>query len=213
MLFRSTHTNMNVNEVISNRCIEILHGKKGSKKPVHPNDDVNKSQSSNDSFPTVVYMTIGIMIHNKLLKSVKYLINGLQKKQNEFQNIIKIGRTHLEDATPISFGQEFSGYVALIQDCYNQIKSSLNGVYELPAGGTSVGTGINTDPRYGKNVAAEIKKLTKLPFKIAENKFSVLSSQNAVQNCSASLTLLASNIMKIANDIRWMGSEIGRAHV
>ena len=201
-----THTNMNVNEVISNRCIEILHGKKGSKKPVHPNDDVNKSQSSNDSFPTVLYMTIGIMIHNKLLKSVKYLINGLQKKQNEFQNIIKIGRTHLEDGTPISFGQEFSGYVALIQDCYNQIKSSLNGVYELPAGGTAVGTGINTDPRYGKNVAAEIKKLTKLPFKSAENKFSVLSSHNAVQNCSASLTLLASNIMKIANDIRWMGS-------
>lgn len=201
-----THTNMNVNEVISNRSIEILNGKKGSKYPVHPNDDVNKSQSSNDSFPTVLYMTTAILIHTKLLKSVNYLIHGLKKKQNEFKNIIKIGRTHLEDATPISFGQEFSGYVALIEDCYNQIKQSLNGLYELPAGGTAVGTGINTHPKYSSTVVIEIKRLTGLPFTSAKNKFSLLSSHNAIQNCSSSLTLLASNIMKIANDIRWMGS-------
>ena len=201
-----THTNMNINEVISNRCIEILNGKKGSKKPVHPNDDVNKSQSSNDSFPTVLYMTIGIMIHNKLLKSIEYLITGLKKKQKEFENVIKIGRTHLQDATPISLGQEFSGYVALIQDCHNQIKLSLNGIYELPAGGTAVGTGINTHPKYAENVASEVKRLTNIPFKSGKNKFAILSCHNAVQTCSGSLTLLAANIMKIANDIRWMGS-------
>lgn len=201
-----THTNMNVNEVISNRCIEILKGKKGSKSPVHPNDDVNKSQSSNDSFPTVLYMTTALLIHKKLLYSVEYLIKGLKIKTNEFKNDIKIGRTHLQDATPISFGQEFSGYVALIEDSHDQIKKSLEGLYELPAGGTAVGTGINTDPKYGTMVVSEIRAITRLPFKSAKNKFSILSSHNAILICSSSLMLLATNLRKIAEDIRWMAS-------
>lgn len=201
-----THTNMNLNEVISNRCIEILKGKKGSKTPVHPNDDVNKSQSSNDSFPTVLYMTTALLIHNKLLHSIEYLIEGLKNKQNEFSIVIKIGRTHLQDATPISFGQEFSGYVALIEDSYEQIKKSLQGLYRLPTGGTAVGTGINTHPKYRTHVIEEIRTLTQLPFKSTKNTFSVLSSHNAIQICSSSLMLLASNIRKIAEDIRWMAS-------
>lgn len=201
-----THTNMNLNEVISNRSIEILKGKKGSKTPVHPNDHVNMSQSSNDSFPTVLYMATAIQINKKLLKNLKYMIQGFKKKQTEFKNIIKIGRTHLQDATPISFFQEFSGYVTLFEDSYNKIKDSLKELYKLPAGGTAVGTGINTHPKYAKTVAAEIKKQTKLPFSSAKNKFSVMSSHNAIQECSGALTVLASNIIKIANDIRWMGS-------
>lgn len=198
-----THTNMNLNEVIANKGMELL---KRKKIIINPNDDVNKSQSSNDSFPVVMNMSCAILIHNKLLSSIDYLIDGLSKKQKEFRNIIKIGRTHLEDATPISFGQEFSGYISLIKNCHEQIKLSLNQLYKLPVGATAVGTGINTHPKYAETVIKVIKNQTNLPFKKAENNFALLSCHNPIQICSGALTLLASNLMKICNDIRWMGS-------
>ena len=152
-----THTNMNLNEVIANKGMELL---KKKKIIINPNDDVNKSQSSNDSFPVVMNMSCAILIHNKLLSSIDYLIDGLSKKQKEFRNIIKIGRTHLEDATPISFGQEFSGYISLIKNCHEQIKLSLNQLYKLPVGATAVGTGINTHPKYAETVIKVIKNQT-----------------------------------------------------
>lgn len=201
-----TQTNMNVNEVIANICNKKITGKLGTKKPIHPNDHVNMSQSSNDSFITAMHISVALMINNKLLPNLMFMIDGFKKKQNEFKDIIKIGRTHLEDAVPMTFGQEFSGYVSIFEDSFNQIKYSLNNIYKLAAGGTAVGTGINTNPKFGKFVAKEVSKATHLPFISAPNKFGEMSSHNAILETSDSLKVLATNIMKVANDIRWLGS-------
>jgi fumarate hydratase class II len=201
-----THTNMNLNEVISNRCNEILVGKLGTKIPIHPNNHVNMSQSSNDTFITAMHISIALSVTKDLIPNLKYMIKEFVQKKQEFNNIVKIGRTHLEDALPITFGQEFSGYVALLDDALNQINMSLKNIYQLAAGGTAVGNGINANKNFGKVIAKEISKETKLPFVTAPNKFAELSSHNAVLEMSDALKVLATNIMKIANDIRWMGS-------
>ena len=201
-----TQTNMNLNEVIANRCNEILIGKLGTKSPIHPNNHVNMSQSSNDTFITAMHISIALSVTKVLIPNLKYMIKGFVQKKQEFNNIVKIGRTHLEDALPLTFGQEFSGYVALLDDDLNQINISLKNIYKLATGGTAVGNGINANKNFGKFIAKEISKETKLPFISAENKFAELSSHNAVLEMSDALKVLATNIMKIANDIRWMGS-------
>ena len=201
-----TQTNMNVNEVISNRAIEILKGKKGTKKPVHPNDHVNKSQSTNDVFPTAMHIAIAMETREKLLPSLVLLNKELKKKVREFNKIVKIGRTHLQDATPLSLGQEFSGYQSQLQDCIKRIEVSLNEIYYLAQGGTAVGTGINTKKNFDKKIVNEIKKITKLPFKPATNKFAALAAHDAIVNYSGTLNTTAVCLMKIANDIRFLGS-------
>ncbi len=201
-----TQTNMNVNEVIANRAIEILGGKKGSKKPVHPNDHVNKSQSTNDVFPTAMHMATAIWAKEKLIPSLSLLNKELKKKQNEFKNIVKIGRTHLQDATPLSLGQEFSGYHAQLSKCIERIENALDEIYFLAQGGTAVGTGINTKKGFDKKIVGEIKKITKLPFKPAKNKFASLAAHDAIVNFSGTMNTAAVCLMKIANDIRFLGS-------
>ena len=201
-----TQTNMNVNEVISNRAIEILKGKKGTKKPVHPNDHVNKSQSTNDVFPTAMHIAIAMETKEKLLPSLELLNNELKKKVRKFSKIVKIGRTHLQDATPLSLGQEFSGYQSQLDECIKRIKVSLNEIYYLAQGGTAVGTGINTKKNFDKKIINEIKKITKLPFKPAKNKFAALAAHDAIVNYSGTLNTTAVCLMKIANDIRFLGS-------
>ena len=201
-----TQTNMNVNEVIANRAIEILKGKKGSKKPVHPNDHVNKSQSTNDVFPTAMHIAIGIETTKKLLPSLILLNSEIKKKVKKFKNIIKVGRTHLQDATPISLGQEFSGYQSQLEDCIERIKKGLNEIYNLAQGGTAVGTGINSKKNFDKKIIKEIKKITKLPFKPTKNKFAALAAHDEIVNFSGTLNTLAVCLMKIANDIRFLGS-------
>ena len=201
-----TQTNMNVNEVISNRAIEILGGKMGSKKPIHPNDHVNKSQSTNDVFPTAMHMAIAIKTNKNLLPSLKLLNLELKKKINQFSKIIKVGRTHLQDATPITLGQEFSGYYAQLSKCIKRIEHSLEEIYFLAQGGTAVGTGLNTKRGFDKKIVTEIKKITKLPFKTAENKFAALASHDSIVNFSGTLNTTAVCLMKIANDIRFLGS-------
>ncbi len=201
-----TQTNMNVNEVIANRAIEILKGKKGTKKPVHPNDHVNKSQSTNDVFPTAMHISIAIETLNKLLPSLKLLERLLQKKSHEFNKIVKIGRTHLQDATPLSLGQEFSGYKEQIKKSIDRIKYCLNDIYYLAQGGTAVGTGINTKKNFDKKIVNEIKKYCKINFKPAPNKFSELAAHDAIVNFSGSLNSCAVALMKISNDIRFLGS-------
>ena len=201
-----TQTNMNVNEVISNRAIEIMKGKKGSKKPVHPNDHVNKSQSTNDVFPTAMHIAIAIETRSKLLPALEMLNKDLKNKTMEFRKIIKIGRTHLQDATPLTLGQEFSGYQTQIEDSIVRIKNCLNEIYFLAQGGTAVGTGINTKKNFDKKIVYEIKKITKLPFKNTRNKFSALAAHDSVVSFSGSLNTLAVALMKIANDIRFLGS-------
>ena len=201
-----TQTNMNVNEVISNRAIEILNGKKGTKKPVHPNDHVNKSQSTNDVFPTAMHIAIAMETREKLLPSLVLLNKELKKKVKEFNKIVKIGRTHLQDATPLSLGQEFSGYQSQLEECIKRIKVSLNEIYYLAQGGTAVGTGINTKKNFDKKIVNEIKKITKLPFKPAKNKFAALAAHDAIVNYSGTLNTTAVCLMKIANDIRFLGS-------
>ncbi len=201
-----TQTNMNVNEVISNRAIEILGGKKGTKKPVHPNDHVNKSQSTNDVFPTAMHISIALETKEKLLPALKLLNLELKKKVKKFKNIIKVGRTHLQDATPISLGQEFSGYQSQLEACIQRINFALNEIYNLAQGGTAVGTGMNTKKNFDKKIVNQIKKLTKIPFKPAKNKFAALASHDAVVNFSGALNTTAVCLMKIANDIRFLGS-------
>ena len=201
-----TQTNMNINEVIANRAIEILKGKKGSKKPVHPNDHVNKSQSTNDVFPTAMHIAIGIETTKKLLPSLTLLNNEIKRKVKKFKSIIKVGRTHLQDATPISLGQEFSGYQSQLEDCIERIKKGLNEIYNLAQGGTAVGTGINSKKNFDKKIIKEIKKITKLPFKPTKNKFAALAAHDEIVNFSGSLNTLAVCLMKIANDIRFLGS-------
>ena len=201
-----TQTNMNLNEVISNRAIEILKGKKGSKNPVHPNDHVNKSQSTNDVFPTAIHIAVALKTINELVPSLELLNKNLKKKVKEFNKIIKIGRTHLQDATPISLGQEFSGYQSQLEESIKRIKLSLNEIFFLAQGGTAVGTGMNTSKNFDKKIVKEISKLTKLPFKVAKNKFAALASHDPVVNFSGSLNTAAVCLMKIANDIRFLGS-------
>ena len=201
-----TQTNMNVNEVISNRAIELLKGKKGSKFPVHPNDHVNKSQSTNDVFPTAMHIAITLETKKKLLPSLNLLSNELKKKVSKFKNIVKIGRTHLQDATPLTLGQEFSGYHNQIEESIKRVKESLNELYYLAQGGTAVGTGINTKKNFDKKIINEIKKVTKVNFKPAVNKFSALAAHDAVVNFSGVLNTLAVALTKIANDIRFLGS-------
>ncbi len=201
-----TQTNMNINEVISNRAIEILKGKKGTKKPVHPNDHVNKSQSTNDVFPTAIHIAIASKTIHELLPSLELLNKKLKSKVREFNKIIKIGRTHLQDATPISLGQEFSGYQSQLEDSISRIKLSLKEIYYLAQGGTAVGTGINTTKNFDKKIVNEISKITKLPFKCAKNKFAALASHDPVVNFSGTLNTTAVCLMKIANDIRFLGS-------
>ncbi len=201
-----TQTNMNVNEVIANRAIEILGGKKGSKKPVHPNDHVNKSQSTNDVFPTAMHMAIAIEAKKRLIPSLITLNKELKKKENEFKKIIKVGRTHLQDATPLTLGQEFSGYHSQLTKCIERITVALDEIYYLAQGGTAVGTGINTKKGFDKKIVAEIKKITKIPFKPSQNKFAALAAHDSIVNFSGTMNTTAVCLMKIANDIRFLGS-------
>ena len=201
-----TQTNMNVNEVIANRAIEILGGKKGTKKPVHPNDHVNKSQSTNDVFPTAMHIAIATETKKKLLPSLIMLNKELKKKTSQFKNIIKVGRTHLQDATPLSLGQEFSGYQSQIEDCIKRITKALDEIYFLAQGGTAVGTGINSKKNFDQKIIREIKKITQLPFKTTKNKFAALAAHDEIVNFSGTLNTTAVSLMKIANDIRFLGS-------
>ena len=201
-----TQTNMNVNEVIANRANEILGGKLGSKKPVHPNDHVNKSQSTNDVFPTAMHMSIAIRANGKLIPFLKLLNSELKKKSKQFSKIIKIGRTHLQDATPITLGQEFSGYHSQLSKCIKRIELALEEIYFLAQGGTAVGTGLNTKKGFDKKIVNELKKITKLPFKPTLNKFAALASHDAIVNFSGTMNTTAVCLMKIANDIRFLGS-------
>lgn len=201
-----TQTNMNVNEVIANRAIEMAGGQIGSKKPIHPNDHVNMSQSSNDTFPTAMHIAACEMMVKKLMPAVQELRDSLAKKQKEFNHIIKIGRTHLQDAVPMTLGQEFSGYVAQLDADIKRIQMVMPDLYELAIGGTAVGTGLNAPPKFGEMVASEIAKATGLPFVSAPNKFAALAAHDAIVMASGALKTLAVSLMKIANDIRWLAS-------
>ena len=201
-----TQSNMNFNEVIANRAIEILGGEIGSKEPVHPNDHVNMCQSTNDTFPTAINIAAVDMVSNELLPSIRKLLASFDKKANEFDSIIKLGRTHLQDATPLSLGQEFSGYASALDHNIQRIESSLENCFELSMGGTAVGTGINTFEGFAESVAQNIAKLTGLPFKTAPNKFETLAGQDSIVELSGSLKTLAVSLFKIANDIRWLAS-------
>ncbi len=201
-----TQTNMNVNEVIANRAIQLMGGEMGSKKPVHPNDHVNKSQSTNDVFPTAMHISIAMESRNKLLPSLKLLEKELFKKVRQFKNIVKLGRTHLQDATPLTLGQEFSGYHSQLKKCIERIEKALSEIYFLAQGGTAVGTGINTRKGFDKKIVKEIKKITKLPFKPSKNKFASLASHDPIVNFSGTMNTTAVCLMKIANDIRFLGS-------
>lgn len=201
-----TQFNMNVNEVIANRAIEIAGGVLGSKNPVHPNDHVNRSQSSNDTFPAAMHIAAAERIINHLIPNIRILRNTLHKKSEDFKDIIKIGRTHLMDATPLTLGQEFSGYVAMLDYAIERLNKALEDVYKLALGGTAVGTGINAHPEFPERVTKKIAELTKIPFVSAPNKFEALTSHGALLNLHGVLKTLAADLMKIANDIRWMAS-------
>ncbi|KAI0082177.1 fumarate hydratase [Panus rudis PR-1116 ss-1] len=201
-----TQSNMNVNEVISNRAIEILGGELGSKKPVHPNDHVNMSQSSNDTFPTAMHVAAVTEINQSLLPALEELRDALDKKAKEFEHIIKIGRTHLQDATPLTLGQEFSGYAQQVAFGIERVKATLPRLSLLAQGGTAVGTGLNTKKGFDVKVAAEISKLTGLEFKTAPNKFEALAAHDALVEAHGALNVVACSLMKIANDIRYLGS-------
>ena len=201
-----TQTNMNVNEVIANRAIELVGGKRGSKDPIHPNDHVNLSQSSNDTFPTAMHIAAAEELVHRLVPAVRALRDALDTKASEFAHIVKIGRTHLQDAVPLTLGQEFSGYVAQLDADLDRIDAVLPGLYELAIGGTAVGTGMNSPPEFAEQVAASIAELTGLPFVSAPNKFAALAAHDAVVHASGALRTLAVSLMKIANDVRWLAS-------
>ena len=201
-----TQTNMNVNEVISNRAIEISGGVMGSKKPIHPNDDVNKAQSTNDAFPTSIHVASVEEIHRRLIPMVTKLRDALDEKAKAFKNIIKIGRTHLMDATPLTLGQEFSGYAHQLTRGLERINDSLKRLYEIPLGGTAVGTGLNTHPEYAVKTAAKISELTGKSFRTADNKFEAMAGKDALVEMHGVLKTLAASLIKISNDIRWLGS-------
>jgi fumarate hydratase class II len=201
-----TQTNMNANEVISNRAIEIAGGEMGSKKPIHPNDDVNKAQSSNDTFPTAMHIAAVEEVHRRLIPMVTKLRDALALKEKEFKDIIKIGRTHLMDAVPLTLGQEFSGYVQMLNNGLDRINAALPRLYELALGGTAVGTGLNTHPQFAVKSAEYIAKLTGKKFVTAPNKYEALAAHDALVEFSGVLKTLAASLMKIANDVRWLGS-------
>jgi len=200
-----TQTNMNANEVISNRAIELAGGVMGSKAPIHPNDDVNMSQSSNDTFPTAMYIA-GAEQLNKLLPAIQTIHDAIATKAEEFKDVVKIGRTHLQDATPLTVGQEMSGWASLIARDIDRLRMSLPGLLELAIGGTAVGTGLNSHPEFGERAARKIAELTGLPFKSHPNKFAALSAHDEIVFASGALKTLAASLMKVANDIRWLAS-------
>jgi fumarate hydratase, class II len=201
-----TQTNMNVNEVISNRAIELAGGERGSKKPIHPNDHVNMSQSSNDTFPTAMHVAATEELVHRLVPTVEDLRDALAAKASEFSDIVKIGRTHLQDAVPLTLGQEFGGYAAQLDADLERIRLILPGLYDLAIGGTAVGTGLNTHPEFAERCAAKIAELTGLPFVSARDKFAALAAHDALVMASGALKTLAVSLMKIANDIRWLAS-------
>ena len=201
-----TQTNMNVNEVIANRAIEMVGGTLGSKDPVHPNDHVNMGQSTNDTFPTAINIAAVESVVHQLLPNLQRLRDGLHAKAEAFSNIIKLGRTHLQDATPLSLGQEFSGYVSAVEHGCKRIENAMDSCYEMAMGGTAVGTGINSTEGFGEKAAAEISKLTDLPFRTAENKFEALGGQDSIVELSSALKTVAVSLFKIANDLRWLAS-------
>jgi len=201
-----THFNMNVNEVISNRCSQLTGNPLGSKIPVHPNDHVNRSQSSNDSFPSAMHIATVKGMNQRLIPSVRHLRDSLHAKAQQWNEIVKVGRTHMQDATPVSLGQEFSGYVGLLDEDLERLDKSMEGVYHLALGGTAVGTGINAPPGFDEKVAAEIARLTSYPFVTAPNKFTVQGSHDALVMLSGTLKTLATSLYKIANDIRILSS-------
>ncbi len=201
-----TQTNMNANEVISNRAIELAGGTLGSKKPIHPNDHVNLSQSSNDTFPTAMHIAAAEQVERKLIPAVTELRNALDAKAKEFADVVKIGRTHLQDATPLTVGQEFSGWVSLLDRDLDRLRVALDGLFDLAIGGTAVGTGLNAPPEFAERAAAKIAELTGLPFRSHPNKFAALSAHDELVFASGALKTLAASLMKIANDIRWLAS-------
>ena len=201
-----TQTNMNTNEVIANRAIELTGGTVGSKTPIHPNDHVNRGQSSNDTFPTAMHIAAVERLVHGLLPSVSQLMNALAQKAQDFDTIVKIGRTHLMDAVPLTLGQEFSGYVTQVEKGIQRLEASLPELYELALGGTAVGTGLNTHPQFAEQVAAAIAQYTGLPFVSAPNKFAALAAHDAIVATSGAIKTLAAALMKIANDLRWLGS-------
>jgi fumarate hydratase class II len=201
-----TQTNMNVNEVIANRAIEMAGGVRGSKRPVHPNDHVNMSQSSNDTFPTAMHIAAATRVHNDLIPAIESVHNAITAKAREFANVVKIGRTHLQDATPLTVGQEMSGWASLLERDVKRLRSALEGLYDLAIGGTAVGTGLNAPPEFAERAAAKIAELTSLPFRSHPNKFAALSAHDELVFAHGAVTTLAVSLMKIANDIRWLAS-------
>lgn len=201
-----TQSNMNANEVIANRAIVLAGGTRGSKSPVHPNDHVNRGQSSNDTFPTAMHIAVVEQIHQKLLPAVEQLRNTLAEKADAYAQIVKTGRTHLQDATPVTLGQEIGAWVAQIDFGLQTVRQALPGVYDLAIGGTAVGTGLNSHPRFGDLAAHYIAELTGHPFRAADNKFFALAAHDALVNVSAALRTLSGGLMKMANDVRWLAS-------
>src|SRR5213083_3356983 len=201
-----TQTNMNVNEVISNRAIELAGGELGSKKPIHPNDDVNMSQSSNDTFPAAMHIAAAERVKNALIPAIKSVHDAIAAKAKEFKDVVKIGRTHLQDAVPLTFGQEFGGWASLLERDIKRLEQALEGLYDLAIGGTAVGTGLNAHPEFAERAAKKIAELTGLPFKSHPNKFAALSAHDEIVFASGGLKTLAASLMKIANDIRWLAS-------
>lgn len=201
-----TQTNMNANEVISNRAIQLAGGEMGSKKPIHPNDDVNMSQSSNDTFPTAMHIAAAEEIERRLIPAVQELRDTLDEKAHAFRDVVKIGRTHLQDATPLTVGQEMSGWVSLLDRDIERLRQAQDGLYDLAIGGTAVGTGLNAHPEFGQRAAAKIAEITGLPFRSHPNKFAALSAHDELVAASGVLKTLAASLMKIANDVRWLAS-------
>ncbi|MGH9546923.1 MAG: class II fumarate hydratase [Terriglobales bacterium] len=201
-----TQTNMNVNEVIANRAIELASGELGSKKPIHPNDDVNMSQSSNDTFPTAMHIAAAERVKNALIPAIKTVHDAIAAKAKEFSNVVKIGRTHLQDAVPLTFGQEFGGWASLLERDIKRLEETLDGLYDLAIGGTAVGTGLNAHPEFAQRAAKKIAELTGLPFRSHPNKFAALSAHDELVFAQGALETLAASLMKISNDIRWLAS-------
>jgi fumarate hydratase, class II len=201
-----TQTNMNVNEVLANRASELMGGERGEARLVHPNDDVNKGQSSNDTFPTAMHVAAVIVLERKLMPAVQMLRDTLDRKAGEFRSIVKTGRTHLQDATPLTLGQEFSGYVAQLDHGLKHVRAAMPHLHELALGGTAVGTGLNAHPEFAVRVAAELAQLTGLGFVTAPNKFEALGSCDGIVSAHGALKTLAASLMKIANDVRWLAS-------